>query len=625
MSESGTIKKLKNGEVIFKEGEPSGSAYVIVKGSVELTKDSKYGAVLLAKLKQGELFGEMGVIDGSPRSATSRAVGATTIKEIPPSTLMKGIQSDPDLSSKVMGKLVERLRAADDMLAKAGVSPADGSAAKPPARQGATGNAQPKKKGFLSRLFNANKGRESTYEILVADFFDDENEKATAHYYECLKQTVERLGGGIVNVRRTNSAFALADFSDSPMVWGQVKTNAQRWLHELEGDLLIWGQVRARGQVIHLRMAQSQPLRQNRAGLIMPCDGVDIPAELDDVLAGYAYAMAVGAFVPANKTQRDSYEALLGPALDAARPALQKRIREFDPDEQIRFEVGFANLLATCGITKKRGDRLKEAEETYIKALRSLRRSKSDLLEGIIKRHLGYTQSSWHDLGGEKNLIEASIESFREASDFFNKANFPQEWADLQAMTGQLLFKKDQQEDSDTALRESIAAYQSALQVFSASSTPRRWGEAKHHLARALQLLGSQSGDLDMIARSAEACREALVVRSKTQTPMLWAATQNNLGSALFMLSQKTKKPETADAAVKAFEAALEIYEATKAQKLAKVTQKNLSRAKEVAIDLGPIADTSPVEEEDGFAEDDFDDVDNGVDELPEEETAPTP
>ena len=84
MSGAGTIKKFKNGEVIFREGEPSGSAYVIVKGSVELTKNSKHGAVLLAKLKSGELFGEMGVIDGSPRSATSRSIGATTVKEITP-------------------------------------------------------------------------------------------------------------------------------------------------------------------------------------------------------------------------------------------------------------------------------------------------------------------------------------------------------------------------------------------------------------------------------------------------------------------------------------------------------------------------------------------------------------
>lgn len=606
MLESGAIKKFKNGEVIFKEGDPSGSAFVIVKGSVELTKNSKHGAVLLAKLKAGELFGEMGVIDGSPRSATSRAVGNITVKEIAPNALLKGIQTDPDLSSKVMSKLVERLRAADDMLAKAGVSPADGSAARMPARGGVTGNSPPKKKGFLSRLFSSNKGREATFEIIIADFFDDEEGKATTLFYNSLKSSIEQLGGGIVNIRRADSAFAISDFNDSPMTWGQIKTNAQRWLKELDGDLLVWGQVRANGQLVHLRMTQSLPLRHTRAGYIQPCDGVDVLMELDDMLAGYLYGVCIGSIVPVDRAQRDAFEAILGPALDAARPATKKRMRDLSPDEQARLEIGFANLLATCGLMKKKIDRLKEAEELYNKSMRSLRRSKSPLLEGVVKRHLGFTQSSWFDMGGEKNLLEAAAENLREASNFFTKGEFPQEWAEMQAMIGQLLFKKDQVDDDDTALSESITAYQSALQIFSASATPQRWGEAKHHLARALQLLGSQTGNLDMIARSAEACREALAVRNKLQTPMLWAATQNNLGSALFLLSQKNKKPETADAAVKAFQAALEIYEARKAQKLAKLTLKNLTRAQEIAIDLGPIASSNFEEDEEIFSEDDF-------------------
>ncbi|SCA55989.1 conserved hypothetical protein [Candidatus Terasakiella magnetica] len=617
MSASGTIKKLKNGEVIFNEGDPSGSAYVIVKGAVELTKKSKHGPVRLASLKAGELFGEMGVIDGSPRSATSRAVGTTTVKEIPPEALMKGIHNDPELSSKVMGKLVERLRTADDMLAKAGVSPADGAMARPPAKPGATEPAQAKKKGFFSRLFNSDKGREATYEILVANFFDDEDGRITTTFYNALKTAAENYGGSLINVRRTDSAFAVADFSDSPVIWGQIKSNAQRWLKEQEGDLLVWGQVRARGETAHLRMAQLHPFRHERAGNIKPCDGIDLPTELDDELLGYLYGGVISGLVPANKEQHDSFEGILSPALEAMRPAMQKRMRDLDTDEQVRFEMGYANLLATTGTYEKNATRFKEAEESYLKALRSMRRSKSPMLEGIIKRHLGYAQSAWYDLGGEKNLLEAAIESLREACDFFTRSNFANEWADLQSSIGQLQFKQDSLADDDRPLRESITAFQNALQVFSASATPQRWGEAKHHLARALQLLGSQSGDLDMIARSAEACREALAVRNKSQTPMLWAATQNNLGSALFMLCQKTRKPETAEAAVKAFQAALEVYEARKAVKLAKVTQKNLLRAQEVSLDLGPVEHD---QEDDSFSDDAFDDTDETIENPPQGE-----
>ncbi len=606
MAGGGTIRKFKNAEVVFSEGEPSGSAYVIVKGAVELTKNSRHGAVRLASLKAGELFGEMGIIDGSPRSATARTVGPTTLKEISPENLLNGIQNDPDLSSKVMAKLVERLRAADELLAKAGVSRATGQKA-----QTTSKTSTPKKKGFFSRLFGNSDERKAPFEIIIADLLDDPDKTLTTQLFNSLKQAAEQIGGTLINVRRSETPFAVNDFTDSPMVWGQVKANAQRWLTDLQGDLLIWGQLRNGGTSAHLRMTQIHPLRQERAGTIRPVDAIDLPLELDDVLIGYFYAQVICALTPINKEQLDVLEALLGPALDGARPAMAKRMRELDNDEQVRFETGFANLLACYAIVKKSPDSFKEAEETYHKALRSMRRTKSPLLEGIIKRHLGYTQSAWFDLGGEKNLLEAAIETFQEASSFFTKEAYPNEWADLQNTIGQLLFKQDAlAENDDHALRESIAAFQRALQVYSATSTPYRWGEAKHHLARALQLLGSQTGDLDMIARSAEACREALAVRSKTQTPMLWAATQNNLGSALFMLCQKTRKPETAEAAVKAFEAALEIYQARKATKLAQVTQKNLTRAQEVSLELAPLPSVEGVQEtsddEFYFEENDF-------------------
>lgn len=587
MSDGGTIKKLKNGDIIFNEGEPSGAAYVIIKGAVELTKNSKFGAVRLASLKNGELFGEMGVIDGSPRSATARAVGPTTLKEIQPENLLKGIQNDPNLSSKVMSKLVERLRAADEMLAKAGIS-ANGSPKSGP--NGKPNVGGPKKKGFFTRLFSSDKGRAAPFEIMVANFFDDPDNQITSAFYESLKTSAERLGATQVNIRRTDAPFPIQDFHDSPMSWGQIKNTAQHWLQELDGDLLVWGQPQNDAQTVHLRMMPIHPLRHERAGTFHPYDAVDLPSELDDILSAYLYGVILSALVPVNKTQLDAIAGLLETALNDARPALQKRMRELKGPQQARFEMGLANLQAASGYFCKKAAYLKEAEETYLKVLRNIRRGASGLLEGIVHRHLGYTQVSWLDVGGEKNLLEAAIESLREACRLFEKNAYPTDWADLQATIGQLLYKKDQINADGTALQESIAAYQNALQVFSASATPQRWGEAKHHLARALQLLGSQRGDLDMIARSAEACREALAVRSKTHTPMLWAATQNNLGSALFMLSQKTRKPETAEAAVKAFQAALEVYEARKATKLAQVTQKNLSRAQEVAIDLGSLS-----------------------------------
>ena len=58
---------LAPGDVIFKHGEVPDKMYVVVSGEVEI----HLGEAVIETVPQGETFGEMALIDGSPRSATS--------------------------------------------------------------------------------------------------------------------------------------------------------------------------------------------------------------------------------------------------------------------------------------------------------------------------------------------------------------------------------------------------------------------------------------------------------------------------------------------------------------------------------------------------------------------------
>ncbi len=69
------IKRYKPGEYICKEGHHDSWIYFLVDGEVQIVKNKKKLTVLK---RRGEVFGEMGAIDGSPRSATIYAVGKTT-------------------------------------------------------------------------------------------------------------------------------------------------------------------------------------------------------------------------------------------------------------------------------------------------------------------------------------------------------------------------------------------------------------------------------------------------------------------------------------------------------------------------------------------------------------------
>ena len=68
------IKKYEPGELIIEEGQYENWVYFLVSGKVRIVKDNKELSVLDGR---GDVFGEMGVIDGSARSASVYAVDET--------------------------------------------------------------------------------------------------------------------------------------------------------------------------------------------------------------------------------------------------------------------------------------------------------------------------------------------------------------------------------------------------------------------------------------------------------------------------------------------------------------------------------------------------------------------
>ena len=67
------------GELIFREGEEGRAAYVIQSGAVEIFIQAQPSAVVVARLKEHEIFGELALIDGAPRSAGARAISQCEI------------------------------------------------------------------------------------------------------------------------------------------------------------------------------------------------------------------------------------------------------------------------------------------------------------------------------------------------------------------------------------------------------------------------------------------------------------------------------------------------------------------------------------------------------------------
>jgi CRP-like cAMP-binding protein len=102
-------RKCDPGEVIFSEGETSAEMFGIVSGAVELRK----GDVTVARLGEGDTFGEMGIIDHAPRSLTAVAVEPTEIAVINERTFLFLVQETPMFAIQVMKSLAARIRELD--------------------------------------------------------------------------------------------------------------------------------------------------------------------------------------------------------------------------------------------------------------------------------------------------------------------------------------------------------------------------------------------------------------------------------------------------------------------------------------------------------------------------------
>ncbi len=105
------IKHFAEGEIIISEGDSSNCAFILDEGRVEVLKDRDgIQKVRLAVLEEGELFGEMGLVDNSPRSATVRALSPCTVTLLTGEDFEVFLQNDPKALAQILSVYCKRLR-----------------------------------------------------------------------------------------------------------------------------------------------------------------------------------------------------------------------------------------------------------------------------------------------------------------------------------------------------------------------------------------------------------------------------------------------------------------------------------------------------------------------------------
>jgi len=103
-------KRFRVGEVIFDEGDQGDCAYIIERGRVEIFVTSSAERVSLTTLGVGEIFGEMSVIDGSPRSASAVAIELCELVMVSSEAISERIDSADPIVRLLISMLLKRMR-----------------------------------------------------------------------------------------------------------------------------------------------------------------------------------------------------------------------------------------------------------------------------------------------------------------------------------------------------------------------------------------------------------------------------------------------------------------------------------------------------------------------------------
>lgn len=103
--------EIKSGEVLLKEGDIGEEMYVLIEGTAKI----EYRGIFFAEIGPGDFVGELAVIDGSPRLATTIAITDCRFVAINRTRFEFLVAETPNFALEVMRVLAQRLRRTDEI------------------------------------------------------------------------------------------------------------------------------------------------------------------------------------------------------------------------------------------------------------------------------------------------------------------------------------------------------------------------------------------------------------------------------------------------------------------------------------------------------------------------------
>ena len=112
VSQNHSVLEFQRGAAVFRKGDRANGMYVVRSGKIDIHD----GAITYETVGPGNIFGEMAMVDGCPRSASARAATDCQLIWIDNGAFMRLVDRSPAFAVRVMRVMGRRLRTMNERL-----------------------------------------------------------------------------------------------------------------------------------------------------------------------------------------------------------------------------------------------------------------------------------------------------------------------------------------------------------------------------------------------------------------------------------------------------------------------------------------------------------------------------
>lgn len=118
IAEQFDLLDVPRGTVVFHEGEPGDSLYIVLAGKIKLGRRTPDGREnLVAVMGPSDQFGELSLFDPGPRTATASALTDVRVARLPKPALRPWLAERPDIAERLLRVIARRLRRTNNIVA----------------------------------------------------------------------------------------------------------------------------------------------------------------------------------------------------------------------------------------------------------------------------------------------------------------------------------------------------------------------------------------------------------------------------------------------------------------------------------------------------------------------------